>query len=126
MFNPKDAYSGFSVNNLELARDFYSDKLGLKIIEVGYGATIVLPGGARVFFYPKGDDHSAANFTILNLVVTDIDQAVTELKARGVVFESYDYTDENDIQRGIQKNMGPDIAWFKDPAGNIMSVMQDA
>ena len=128
MFNPKAAFSGFSVDDLGKAKDFYGKTLGLEVDEqAGMGLTLQLPGGASVFVYDK-PNHQPATFTILNFQVDDIDEAVAELKQRGVKFEKYDAdpkTDEHDIARGLTAGQGPDIAWFKDPAGNFVSVLQD-
>jgi catechol 2,3-dioxygenase-like lactoylglutathione lyase family enzyme len=127
MFKAKAAFSGFSVNDLAKAKQFYTETLGLKVDDDGVGLTIHLPGGSAVFAYPK-KDHQPATFTILNFKVDNIDEAVNELTKRGVQFEHYEEgpkTDENGIFRGRKQNMGPDIAWFKDPAGNILSVIED-
>ena len=124
MFKPKAAFSGFSVKDQEEAKKFYTQILGLELKNEEMGLTFKLPGGGEVFIYPK-DDHTPATYTVLNLVVEDIDQAVEELKSKGVEFEHYDMTDEKGIARGKSQNMGPDIAWFKDPSGNILSVLQD-
>jgi catechol 2,3-dioxygenase-like lactoylglutathione lyase family enzyme len=126
MFNAKGAFSGFSVNDLAKARDFYTETLGLKTEAEGIGLRLQLPDGGSVFVYPK-EDHQPATFTILNLVVDDIEGAVDELKGRGVRFEQVDVgpkTDEKGILRGKQLNLGPDIAWFKDPAGNFLAVVE--
>jgi catechol 2,3-dioxygenase-like lactoylglutathione lyase family enzyme len=122
----KAAFSGFSVNDLAKSKEFYTETLGLKVDNEGVGMRIHLPGGGTVFFYPK-DDHQPATFTILNFVVENIDEAVDELKSRGVTFDRYEGApqDEKGILRGLSQQMGPDIAWFKDPAGNILSVLQD-
>ncbi|MDP9325552.1 MAG: VOC family protein [Candidatus Dormibacteraeota bacterium] len=130
MFKPQAAYSGFSVDDLAKAKMFYQDTLGVQVEEEGegMGIRIHLPGGGTVFVYDKSD-HQPASFTILNFVVDDIDGAVDELSKRGVQFEHYDNgakTDEKGIARGRAQNMGPDIAWFKDPAGNFLSVLQDS
>jgi catechol 2,3-dioxygenase-like lactoylglutathione lyase family enzyme len=128
MFKAKAAFSGFSVDNLAKAKEFYTQTLGLKVDDPGMGLRLHLPGGGTVFVYPK-DDHQPATFTILNFEVDDIDQAVDELINRGVQFEHYEgnlKTDEKGVARGLSRNMGPDIAWFKDPAGNIVSVLQDS
>jgi catechol 2,3-dioxygenase-like lactoylglutathione lyase family enzyme len=127
VFKATAAFSGFSVSDLARATQFYSQTLGLEVVADGVGARIELPGGGTVFIYPK-DDHQPAGFTILNLQVGDIDEAVDELTRRGVRFEHYDNgpkTDEKGVLRGRAQNMGPDIAWFKDPAGNILSVLDD-
>jgi catechol 2,3-dioxygenase-like lactoylglutathione lyase family enzyme len=127
MFKAKAAFSGFSVDDLEKAKEFYTKILGLKVESEKMGLRLHLPGGGTVFIYPKGD-HQPATFTILNFSVDSIDEAVDELTNRGVQFEHYEdgaKTDEKGILRGRAKNMGPDIAWFKDPAGNILSVLED-
>ena len=125
MFKPKTAFSGFSVNDLAKAKAFYTQTLGLKVVEEGVGLRLHLPGGGTAFAYPK-DDHQPATFTLLDFVVDDIDEAVDELNSRGVSFDRYEGMpqDEKGIMRGIAQNMGPDIAWFKDPAGNVLAVLQ--
>lgn len=127
MFKTKAAFSGFSVNDLAKANEFYSKTLGLKVEDNGMGLTIHLPGGGEVFAYPK-ENHEPASFTILNFKVENIEGAVAGLTTLGVKFEHYDgemTTDEKGIMRGKERNMGPDIAWFKDPSGNILSVLED-
>ena len=127
MFNPTSAFSGFSVNDIDAARAFYSEKLGLKVTDAGVGLHIHVPGSkVPVFMYPKGAAHQPATFTILNFKVDDIDNAVDELIGRGIAFEVYESTDEKGVLRGLTNNMGPDIAWFKDPSGNILSVLQES
>ena len=103
---------------------FYRDKLGLTIDDNRMGLDLTLPGGQHVFLYEK-DDHSPATFTVLNLEVADIDAAAAELSAAGVELERYDGMpqDENGIMRGKASGDGPDIAWFRDPAGNILSII---
>jgi catechol 2,3-dioxygenase-like lactoylglutathione lyase family enzyme len=125
MFKGKAVFSGFSVNDLAKAKEFYTEVLGLKA-EEKMGLELELPGGGRVFVYPK-DNHEPATFTILNFVVEDIDEAVEELGKKGVKFEKYEgfNQDEKGIARGKEAKMGPDVAWFKDPAGNILSVLED-
>ena len=125
MFQPKTAFSGFSVNDLAKAKEFYAQTLGLNVVEEGVGLRLHLPGGGTAFAYPK-DDHQPATFTLLDFVVDDIDEAVDELKSQGVSFDHYEGMpqDEKGILRGIAQNMGPDIAWFKDPAGNVLAVLQ--
>ena len=128
MFKPKSAFSGFSVNDLAKAKAFYAETLGLQVDDEGVGMRLHLPDGGTVFAYPK-DDHRPATFTILNFVVENIDEAVDELTNRGVQFEHYEdgpKTDEKGILRGRTLQMGPDIAWFKDPAGNTLAVLQVA
>jgi len=128
MFTAKAAFSGFSVNDLAKAKTFYTETLGLKLADEEMGLNFQLPGGGGVFVYPK-EDHQPATFTVLNFVVEDIDVAVNELVGKGVVFEHYDNMpvapDDKGIVRGLAANQGPDIVWFKDPAGNILSVLQD-
>ena len=119
MFKNTQAFSGFSVDDLKKAKEFYSQTLGLEVVDRTEGLELRLAGGAKVFVYPK-PNHTPATFTILNFVVDDIDAAVDDLTARGVVFEKYDFVDE----KGINRRGGPPIAWFTDPAGNILSVIQ--
>ena len=126
MFIAKAAFSGFSVDDLAPAKDFYTGALGLNVDNEGVGLRLTLPGGGTVFIYPKAD-HQPAAFTILNFVVDNIDLAVDELTNRGVQFEHYAEgppADAKGVMRGRQHQMGPDIAWFKDPAGNILAVLQ--
>jgi catechol 2,3-dioxygenase-like lactoylglutathione lyase family enzyme len=127
MLKVKAAFSGFSVDDLAKCNEFYARNLGLKVDDEGMGLRLHLPDGGTVFIYPK-HDHQPATFTILNFVVENIDEAVDELKSRGVSFERYEGSpqDEKGILRGSSQHMGPDIAWFKDPAGNILSVLQDS
>jgi catechol 2,3-dioxygenase-like lactoylglutathione lyase family enzyme len=125
MLKTTGAFSGFSVDDLEKAKAFYAETLGLKVDPDGVGVRLHLPGGGTVFAYPK-KDHQPATFTILNLVVDNIDEAVDDLTNRGVRFERYENgpkTDAKGILRGKAENRGPDIAWFKDPAGNFLSVL---
>lgn len=125
MFKARAAFSGFSVNDLAKAQEFYTKTLGLKVDNNEMGLKIHLPDGGVVFVYPK-KNHQPATFTILNFVVETIDKAVDELKSLGVNFERYADMpqDEKGICRGLSQNQGPDIAWFKDPAGNILSVLE--
>jgi catechol 2,3-dioxygenase-like lactoylglutathione lyase family enzyme len=123
MLKDSKAYSGFSVPDLESAKRFYGETLGVDLKESGPGLVLLIPGSNGVLVYPK-DDHVPATYTILNFPVADIDTAVDELGAKGVVFERYEgMTDDKGIARGIAAKRGPDIAWFKDPAGNILSVL---
>lgn len=129
MFKTLAAFSGFSVDDLAAAKKFYVGTLGLKLNNEEMGLDFSLPGGGKMFVYPK-DDHKPATFTILNFVVDHIDTAVDALKDKGVEFEHYDLgggakTDAKGIMRGLAAKQGPDIAWFKDPAGNIIAVLQD-
>jgi|SRR5437588_1409476 len=126
MFQAKAAFSGFSVDDQAKAKEFYVETLGLKLVDEDMGLNLVLPGGGKVFVYPK-DNHQPATFTILNFVVDNIDEAVDALTDKGIKFEHYEdmHQDEKGIARGSAAGMGPDIAWFKDPAGNILSVLED-
>jgi catechol 2,3-dioxygenase-like lactoylglutathione lyase family enzyme len=125
MLEHSRAFSGFSVNDIPRAKQFYGETLGLRVSEEYGMLQLHLEGDRDILIYPK-DDHTPATFTILNFPVDDIEQAVDELTAKGVKFERYDLADERAIMRGIANNRGPDIAWFKDPAGNILSVLQEA
>ena len=121
------AFAGYSVDDVAQAKKFYGETLALDAREEEMGLSLHLGGGAQVFLYPK-PDHRAATFTVLNFPVDDIDQTVAWLEGRGVRFERYGgaiATDAGGIHRGRSTNQGPDIAWFKDPAGNILSVLQD-
>ena len=126
MFKDTPAFSGFSVNDLAMAKEFYGNVLGINIEEEPAPMdmfTLHLATGGEVLVYPK-DDHTPATYTILNFPVDDIDKAVDALVSKGVTFEQYEnMTDEKGIARGVSQNMGPDIAWFKDPAGNVLSVL---
>ncbi|HEV2402893.1 MAG TPA: VOC family protein [Candidatus Saccharimonadales bacterium] len=125
MFKDTKAYSGFSVNDLAAAKSFYQDTLGIPIKENPMGLILEISGSNGVFVYEKAD-HQPATYTILNFPVENIETAVDELKAKGVHFEHYDnMTDEKDIARGISQKRGPDIAWFTDPAGNVLSMLQE-
>lgn len=115
-----DAFSGFAVPDLDVARSFYGDVLGLEVGEEMGQLALTLPGGARVFVYQK-DDHEPAVFTVLNFVVGDIEPAVDEMVGKGVRFEFYDGYDQD--ARGISRGMGVEIAWFTDPAGNIVALL---
>lgn len=123
----KAAFSGFSVNDEEKARQFYGDTLGLTLADDSMGLRWQLPGGGELFMYAK-PGHEPASYTALNFVVDDIDAAVDELTAKGVAFERYNdmpaKQDEKGILRGREAGQGPDIAWFKDPAGNILAILQ--
>lgn len=129
MVTIKDAFPGFSVDDLGAAREFYGTTLGLRVEDGQMGSlNLTLPSGQTVFVYPK-DDHEPATFTILNIVAEDIDRAVDELNAAGVVTKIYsgdrDFgTDERGIARSSNENPGPNIAWFRDPAGNVISVIE--
>lgn len=119
------SFSGFSVDNLETAKEFYTSILGLEVASEDMGLQLKLPAGGMVFIYAK-DDHAPASYTMLNFVVEDIDAAIDELVNEGIQMERYEgmEQDEKGVLRGQAQNLGPDIAWFKDPAGNILSVIQ--
>ena len=126
MFKNTKAFSGFSVNDMQKAKEFYNGTLGIEISENEMGImTLLIAGGTKIVVYPK-PNHEPATFTILNFDVDDVDKAVDWLIAKGIKFEQYDFgqikTDEKGIMRG--NGYGPDIAWFKDPAGNILSVLK--
>lgn len=118
------SFSGYSVNDTAAAHAFYRDTLGLDVEDTGMGLDVALPGGQHVFLYQK-DDHAPATFTVLNLEVADIDVAARELRDAGVELERYDGMpqDEHSIMRGKAADQGPDIAWFTDPAGNVISIL---
>lgn len=120
MFRDSRAYSGFSSNDLAKSKRFYSETLGLEVTEEFGNLTLHLAGGGRVLVYPK-PNHTPASFTVLNFPVKDIDDAVEKLRSAGVQFERYPGFDQDD--RGILRGSEPRIAWFKDPAGNILSVL---
>lgn len=126
MFKAKAAFSGISVNDLDKAKKFYTKTLGLEVDNDKMGLQLTLPGGGKLFIYPK-ENHQPATFTVLNFVVADIDEAVEILEKQGVTFEKYEgfNQDEKGIARGKSVNQGPDIAWFKDPAGNILAVLEE-
>ena len=124
MFKDSKAFSSYSADDIPRAKQFYSETLGLNVTEEMGGLGLHLAGGGEVFIYPK-DNHTPATFTVLNLPVDDVDKAVDRLTAAGVSFEQYEgemQTDEKGIARA--PGGGPTIAWFKDPAGNILSVVK--
>jgi predicted enzyme related to lactoylglutathione lyase len=123
MLRDSNAFSGFSANDIPKAKEFYGRTLGLKVSESNGLLTLHLAGGNNVLIYPK-PNHSPAGFTVLNFPVNDVDQAVDELTKRGVRFEIYDLPDIKTDKKGIMRGNGPTIAWFKDPAGNILSVLE--
>ena len=123
MLKADDAFSGFSVNDLDAAKKFYGETLGVAVETVPAG--LMLGIGPGILVYPK-PNHEPATYTMLNFRVDDIDKAVDELTGKGIKFEHYEgLTDQKGVARGIAHDRGPDIAWFKDPAGNIVSVLQD-
>jgi catechol 2,3-dioxygenase-like lactoylglutathione lyase family enzyme len=116
------AFSGFSVNDLDVAREFYGKTLGLPVEESPAGLQLKIGNG--ILIYPKLD-HQPSTYTMLNFPVDSIDDAVDELTGKGITFEHYGgITDKKGVARGLSHDRGPDIAWFKDPAGNILSVLQ--
>jgi catechol 2,3-dioxygenase-like lactoylglutathione lyase family enzyme len=121
MLTDSNAFSGFAVPDLEAARSFYEGTLGLKVSEEHGLLTLHLAGDRPTLIYPK-PDHEPANYTILNFPVADIDAAVDALAARGVEFERYEGFEQD--AKGIMRAEGPPIAWFKDPAGNVLSVLE--
>jgi catechol 2,3-dioxygenase-like lactoylglutathione lyase family enzyme len=122
MFANTKAFSGFAVDDVQKARKFYGETLGLKTSEQHGLMTLHLAGGRDTLVYPK-PNHTPATYTILNFPVEDIDKAVDELARRGVRFERYDGFEQD--EKGIFRGGGPYIAWFKDPAGNVLAVLQE-
>ena len=119
-------FSSFSVNNIDAAKQFYGETLGLDVRQTAEGLSIGIPNGDNVFLYPKGD-HEPAVFTVFNLFVSDIAQAVDELTGRGIEFLQYGEpisTDDKGIFWGGKQGRGPNIAWFKDPSENILSIVE--
>jgi catechol 2,3-dioxygenase-like lactoylglutathione lyase family enzyme len=126
MFANTRAFSGFAVDDVQKAREFYGETLGLKVsvLDEENGLLVLHLAGDRDTFVYRKADYTPATYTILNFAVDDVDQAVDELATRGVRFERYDGFDQD--EKGIARGRGPDIAWFKDPAGNILSVLKDS
>ena len=125
MLKDSKAFSGFSVDDFDAARAFYADTLGLDVTvhDESMGLlSLDLAGGGTVMIYAK-DTHQPATYTVLNFPVDDVEKAVDDLTAKGVAFERYDGFDQD--ERGISRGPGPLIAWFTDPAGNVVSVLQD-
>jgi predicted enzyme related to lactoylglutathione lyase len=123
MLKESKAFSGFSADDIAKAKEFYSRTLGLEVSEENGMLSLHLAGGNTVLIYPK-PNHVPAIFTVLNFPVNDVDVAVDELTRRGVRFEIYDLPDLKTDEKGIMRGNGPTIAWFKDPAGNILSVLE--
>ena len=123
MLAQSKAFSGFAVDDLEKARDFYGETLALEVelVEEPALLNIHLAGGRDILVYPK-PDFEPATYTILNFPVDDVEAAVDDLASRGVAFERYDGMEQD--EKGIARGPGPEIAWFKDPAGNILAVLQ--
>ncbi len=125
MFKDSKAFSGFSSNDTKQAKEFYSKILGLEVTEEMEGILrLHIAGGYSVIIYPKAD-HTPATYTVLNFPTEDIDKSVAELTKRGVKMEIYDNEDIKTDEKGIMRGEGPTIAWFKDPAGNILSVLKE-
>lgn len=126
MLKDSHVFSGFSSSDIPKAKEFYSQMLGLDVTEENGMLTLKLAGGSNVLIYPK-DDHQPATYTTLNFEVSDVEAAVDALTRAGVSFEHYDNADGPSTDaKGIFRDQGPPIAWFKDPAGNILSVIQTA
>ena len=126
MISAKKAFSSFSVNDIEKAREFYGKTLGLDVASGPEGTLVVpLSGDVKALIYPK-PEHQPATFTVLNFPVDSVDTTVEELSHRGVQFEIYNQPSLKTDARGISRGNGPTIAWFKDPAGNILSVLEAA
>ncbi len=128
MLKDSHAFSGFAVKDLAAAKTFYGETLGLDIDQDEMGLSLKLAGGTDVFVYDK-PNHQPATYTILNFPVDDIDAVVDGLSAKGVTFEQYNNAempqDAKGILRGRAASMGPDIAWFKDPSGNVLAILQN-
>jgi len=126
MIDPTKAFSSFSVNDIQKAKEFYGKKLGLELSGGPEGTVVLkLAGGTKALMYPK-PNHQPATFTVLNFPVDNVEKAVDELNQRGVRFEIYNEPNLKTDARGISRGNGPTIAWFKDPAGNILSVLEAA
>ena len=122
MFENTKAFSGFSVDDLDKARRFYEETLGLEVTEESGMLGLHVSGGGDILIYPK-PDHTPATFTILNFPVEDIDRAVDDLTGNGIEMVRYEEMNQDD--KGIMRNDGPPIAWFLDPAGNVLSVLEE-
>jgi catechol 2,3-dioxygenase-like lactoylglutathione lyase family enzyme len=123
MFGNTKAFSGFAVDDIVAAKQFYTETLGLEVTEENDLLTLHIAGGRPILVYPK-PNHTPASFTILNFPVDDIEAAVDQLAARGVDFERYEGTPIATDEKGIFRGGGPLIAWFTDPAGNVLSVVE--
>jgi len=122
MLGSTRAFGSFAVDDIPRAKAFYEDTLGLRVSEEHGLLHLHLAGDAATLIYPK-PDHAPATFTVLNFLVDDVERAVDDLTARGVRFERYEGFDQD--EKGIMRGQGPDIAWFTDPAGNILAVLND-
>jgi len=125
MLGNSAAFSGFSVDDIQRAKRFYGETLGLEVSEENDILTLHLAGGGMVIVYPKGDQHEPASFTILNFPVPNVEAAVRDLTDRGIAFEHYEGTPTETDELGVFRGGGPLIAWFKDPAGNVLSVIEE-
>jgi catechol 2,3-dioxygenase-like lactoylglutathione lyase family enzyme len=123
MFKPTKAFSSFSVDDLQKAKQFYSRTLGLEVSETKEGLGLHIGGASEIFIYPK-PNHRPATFTVLNFPVNNVEEAVDSLNKLGVRFERYEGDLKTD-EKGIFRGEGPKIAWFKDPAGNVLSVLEE-
>lgn len=123
MFKHTKAFSGFSVNDVKKAKEFYGGTLGIDVKEQSEGLVLNIAGGHRIFVYPK-QNHEPATYTMLNFSVPSVDKAVDELTAKGIRFLHYDEKNIKTDEKGISRGGGPVIAWFTDPAGNILSVLE--
>ena len=123
MFGNTKAFSGFAVDDIEKAKQFYAETLGLEVTEENGMLTLHIAGDRPTLVYPK-PNHTPASFTILNFPVDDIESTIDQLTARGVVFERYEGTPAATDGKGIFRGGGPLIAWFTDPAGNVLSVVE--
>ena len=121
MFRDTKAFSGFAVDDIDAARAFYGETLGLKVTDENGLLTLHIAGDRPTLIYPR-PDHTPAEYTILNFPVDDIDPAVDALAERGIEFLRYDGFDQD--EKGVMRNAGPNIAWFADPAGNVLSVIE--
>ena len=124
MFKDTKAFSGFSVDDIAAAKEFYSETLGLNVSEENGMLTLEIAGDRPILVYPKGEAHEPADFTVLNFQVDDVAAAVDELVNRGIEIKRYDGMEQD--ERGIMTGGGPLIAWFTDPAGNVLSVIDEA
>ena len=125
MFKDAETFTSFSTNDLQKANEFYGRTLGLDVSETPEGLQIKLADGHAIFLYPKSN-HEPATYTVLNFQVDNIDEAVDELNKLGISLEHYDLPDLKTDEKGIFRHQGPQIAWFKDPAGNILSVIEES
>jgi predicted enzyme related to lactoylglutathione lyase len=124
MFGQTNAFCSFSVNDLQKAKEFYNQTLGIEISEGMMGIlTLHISGGGKIIIYPK-PNHEPASFTVLNFPVSDVEKTVDELTSLGITFEQYEGEIKTN-EKGIASGNGPKIAWFKDPAGNILSVLEE-